>query len=1036
MKREFLGWNSPLLDLAANYFLERFTLKDGKKSRRFDMRNVLVVLPGRRAINRLEEKLTELVEKKADDGSLDSAWYPPQMITFGSLPEKFYELKRPIADDMTQRFAWLRAIDQLDADAPNLCQVLVPNLPSREDFVARLQLGKLFATIHKELAIDGIEFSDVEKISRNKFCPKEADRWSIMAKLQQKYLAELDRLDVWDLQIARHFAIKNQSREEEEQIRQYYNEQKLECFLVGLVDMNEVPKRMLQKFGNFVTALVFAPETLSSRFDEFGCLIPNRWTEVQIPIQEDQIEIVQKQEHQANAVIRFLAKAGEKIAPQEIVIGTQSEDVIPFLMRRFDQAGLIGRHFSGTPMTQTGLFRLLFCARNFIETRSFEDFAELVRHPDIETIITKKWKKAKGILSDLSENDHPNATPNLLQNYTDSPSCISSYISELDDYFNHFLPEMVDGNWHEIVNPLFPKYNQTFESLKFLWKSIVEIFGLEALLDLSFTTNSVSQKKSTKKPIIFWTEKWKSIFNVFYQYDEREASQSALKIASNSLQVLEQLALLKYRNKEPFFSEVTEIQALDILLPLLEKGNIPPHHFPDAIEMLGWLELPMDDASFVVVTSMNDGITPSYHTSDSFLPDHVRKHLGIEDNARRHARDVYALLTILETRKEVDKKLQSARLQSPNEIGLNHAVHLIVPRTLGGDTLIPSRLLFAADEKTVAKRVQQFFKTPPPECELLLEGTCFPAQQDKSTFTVPKLDLYYKNSRVLMQTEKPVMRVTEFKDYLKCPFRYFLKHQLRLSSVQDDADELNAPSFGNMVHDVLQRFGNSDAKDTTSAENIEQELTHWLDLYCREHFGNSIRASISIQKERLLARLKKFASDQSEWRKNGYKIIATEFSFDGLLNPDVALEVDGKQMFLRGRIDRIDQNEKTGKIVIWDYKTSDSNPKDPVKDHFNKKTGWIDFQLPLYDYILRRAGFCDQKDDALEIELGYISISSKMNQSYFKTAKWNSDDINDAIEKAKDIVRSIWNHKFLKKEPPPLYGEDLAAICMDNVLKL
>ena len=75
--------------------------------------------------------------------------------------------------------------------------------------------------------------------------------------------------------------------------------------------------------------------------------------------------------------------------------------------------------------------------------------------------------------------------------------------------------------------------------------------------------------------------------------------------------------------------------------------------------MLGWLELPLDDAPVLVVTSFNERYVPSLVDADLFLPNRLRQQLGIIDNDRRCARDSYALSTILASRRQV--KLIAAR---------------------------------------------------------------------------------------------------------------------------------------------------------------------------------------------------------------------------------------------------------------------------------------------------------------------------------------------------------------------------------------
>ena len=78
--------------------------------------------------------------------------------------------------------------------------------------------------------------------------------------------------------------------------------------------------------------------------------------------------------------------------------------------------------------------------------------------------------------------------------------------------------------------------------------------------------------------------------------------------------------------------------------------------------------------------------------SDLFLPDSLRRALGIVDNARRFARDAYALSVLAATR--ADLHLISGRRDSE------------------GYPLTPSRLVFATDNETAARRVVAYSQSP------------------------------------------------------------------------------------------------------------------------------------------------------------------------------------------------------------------------------------------------------------------------------------------------------------------------------------
>ena len=190
----------------------------------------------------------------------------------------------------------------------------------------------------------------------------------------------------------------------------------------------------------------------------------------------------------------------------------------------------------------------------------------------------------------------------------------------------------------------------------------------------------------------------------------------------------------------------------------------------------------------------------------------------------------------------------------------------------------------------------------------------------------------------------------------------------------------------------------------------------------RQQFGERSRSVVAIQAERAIRRLEAFADWQANWALE-YEILDTELRFE---ENHFLLDVDGKTMGLRGRIDRIDRHKRTNALVIWDYKTGVS--ADP-KDH-QKKGEWVDFQLPLYYHLLSQH---TQYADFLRqgFQLGYIHLPPDVAKTGNKFALWDQATLLSAIDEARQIVRSIWNNEFKKVVPPPKYSEAFAAICGD-----
>jgi len=441
------------------------------------------------------------------------------------------------------------------------------------------------------------------------------------------------------------------------------------------------------------------------------------------------------------------------------------------------------------------------------------------------------------------------------------------------------------------------------------------------------------------------------------------------------------------------------IDTIRLVLMQVENATIPMPHEPKAIELIGWLDLAMDDAEVVIVTGMNDGSVPAFQTSDMFLPDGLRRKLSIEDNSRRFARDAYAMTCLLATRQYDPQRVQF--------IGSRRSVE--------GDPMSPSRLFFAADDETVTKRVRDFFA----EHHVASPRISFARQEDTPlvVFDLPKIP-EHAGEKI------KVMRVTEFAEYKKCPYRYYLQYHFKLRALNDEDTELHAGTFGSLIHDALESFGKTkELKDSTSAETIRKFLEQALRKKVRQQYGEQPRSVVAIQAERAIKRLEAFAHWQANWALE-YEILDTELQFG---EGHFSLDVDGKTMGLRGRIDRIDRHRKTNELVIWDYKTG--KPEDPDKKH-RSKGEWIDFQLPLYHHLLSQhaeySGFLQKG-----FRLGYILLPPKATETGKKFAVWDRDMVLSAIDEARQIVRCIWNNEFEKTVPPPKYSEAFAAICGD-----
>ena len=333
--------------------------------------------------------------------------------------------------------------------------------------------------------------------------------------------------------------------------------------------------------------------------------------------------------------------------------------------------------------------------------------------------------------------------------------------------------------------------------------------------------------------------------------------------------------------------------------------------------------------------------------------------------------------------------------------------------------LIPSRLLFAADGETVARRALAFFR---------------PLAETRTPLPLPAaLATTREHSDIPIPLPQPLtepitkLSVTSFKTYLACPYRFYLRQVLRLGALDDAADELDGRAFGTLLHEVLQQFGRGSYHESTDAKEIDHVLQLELDQCVERFHGRYPLPAVAVQVEQLRQRLGAFATKQADWSASGWRIERTEVTAANLRNP-THFDVDGQPIILTGRIDRIDVHRDTGEHAIFDYKSSDAGDA-PEKTH-RRRDQWVDLQLPLYRHIARSLGI------AGPARLGYIVLPKDVTASDFSFADWDEQMLNSADEVARDVVRRIRRQEFWPPtDPPPDFSEEFAAICQDGMFE-
>ncbi len=894
--RQFLGWDKPFIECAVPRFIALV------RERGIDPAQCVLVLPGRRAARRVEERIAELAP-------LD--WPPPRVITESALAGELSSERLVFASAWDRALAWREAMRassliervKLWSSAPNVMPVN--------------GLARVCARTSAQLSAEGTSAAQVVALARRDASLGDVERWQALESAEARYFAGLARIGRIDpARAALHVAGSGALRVD------------VHIFLCALVDLTQAQRALLAHFGSRVTSLVFAPAALAAGFDAQGALVESFWAERNIDIDRAHWRVVDTPDEQARVALERLAELAPHARPEQVSIGVPDADVLPYVERRLLQAGCEPRWAGGSPLANTRPALVIQAVLAWLAERRFEDFAALVRHPDL----------ARAIGSELALDP-------------DAPAV------DLDAYAADHVPARIDGAWLEDEGE---RHNA--QRLERVYATLLQMLGPLATTE-SRTSAAWADALATLLARV-WPE-------VDLGARERTAwlharAFEALAVIVAELRDADSAVLLDAR------------EALELIVERIEATDLPPappQGDKPVIELFGALELTLDDAAELVVTGFNEGALPVPSATDPLLYEAARCKLQLDHEARRVARDTWALSAVLASRPAT--MLVTGRRSSRRD-----------PRT-------PSRLLFRCDASEAVARVLQVWPEHKGEAALLRTA--------RSEHQLP-----------FVAAPTPTrMSVTSFKRYIDSPYLFYLQNVLRLRTVDDAALELDGMGFGSLAHHVLQVLGGSALTVSTSESALRELLCNELDRLAARRFGPRARAAVRLQVERLRARLHSFARWQARQPAAGWIVKHVEHQVAGV-------ELDG--MVLTGRIDRIDVSVDGKQWRVIDYKTGDSG-ESPKRAH-GKPGAWKDLQLPLYRYMVESLA-----PPGASISVGYVTLGKQERDELFEELELDERSYVDAMARAREIVASVRAGAFDDVGLTKPREEIFAALC-------
>ncbi|MBO5690169.1 MAG: PD-(D/E)XK nuclease family protein, partial [Lentisphaeria bacterium] len=416
----------------------------------------------------------------------------------------------------------------------------------------------------------------------------------------------------------------------------------------------------------------------------------------------------------------------------------------------------------------------------------------------------------------------------------------------------------------------------------------------------------------------------------------------------------------------------------------------------ETLDAVGFLELPWYGDELVILAGFTENVLSGNRFSDPFLPEQAKKLLGVQTAEQSSAADAFRFAAMQNT----------AQLR-----------FLVCRYGMRQDALKPPAILMRCPAKDLPQRIQDLFG----------ERFVLPQQPENKRKLEPMKPI----------RKEPAQRrisVTDFSQYLRCPFTYYLQRVLGAENADGKAIELDNAQAGTLLHDVIAGCENAIKRGADKTEIFQTAEKQWAVF--RHRFGEPPPGLLDLQFSIMKDNLRYFAEKQAAWYDQGWRLVRSEHDpetttvppctwaeFYHKVFPESPREEWRENIEFKGRFDRLDAREIDGmrELCVIDYKTGAA--KTPAEKHLCNAAGltedekdfravpelnkyWADLQLPLYILMIRHL-MPEEKAD--RIRAAYFNLpTAYASTGVYEFAELNEDLLRSAMRCADRVVRRIY----------------------------
>ncbi len=882
MKSIFLGWDKPYLWQVAIFLKEKYP--------DFNLNNIKILCPSKRAARRLIELLANLAEE--ENTALINPTIISQIIDLAECQDftNISENNKKFANTHITRILWSEIIDSY-------------NRTTEEKLDARI--SEYLNKLSRQLVENKV---DATLLNGKLVSEKQNAFWELFNKLNERFHSNLN---------SQNLTISL----EDFKLSPTTNE----VYLLGAFDLSKEEEEFLENVDRNITTLIFAPEDCKNGFTKLGTISESYWQNKFPAIDNQNVIITNSPLEEIESIIEIIENNFNTTeVNNSVTICPRDPSVIAPIINLLKQKNYNSFAPGIRPLGRTiwgGLYLNILSSWD----GNIQSFINVLSSPIIKTLLDDK--------KEISEED-----------------LLSKLLIELRELLKYGRSR--NQTFESIINK-----KEYSEVLKIL--SSFNLFLNEKNLNISNYLERIISSLTAISSELLLSENSK--FLVLNQEDYNLSLESLESLKTN----IEQLNL-----KESYLNDPLSL-LISIAREISLKISIQPES-DSGIQILGAYEVFWDDNSYVFSTSSTDEYLPPRIEIDPYLPESIKEEFGIRGRKWLQAYHSYTLHTLVNSKKRVlFSASKTNNLSEPNKL---------------------SRYLSIKESKPDDSNLSNFYGNTEDKSKNEISKV--------QVLTSPKLEL--PNGILKPPTQKyekfPLKSISpsQIRDYLYCPYEFYLKHILGLKTEDEDNSEIPENIFGNITHKVIaivsSEFKNTAYIDYKNALSLCYDI---LEKEIQTVLGKTKSIEIHLQIQSIKNRLQQYLDFEIECKTNKHILKYIEHRIENTKLINIS---SGEQIPLVGVIDRVELVAED--LLITDFKTGDDS-----KTSISRAQK--DYQLPIYGLALSQS----EEFKAKNIKLQIVSLN-KTSTHDKKTIDFQEEQIIEVKEIINSVSENILNANF------------------------